>query len=121
MMIRGVLSVDAVVLFETTSRARIDPAPYRLSLYGSNNARASALVRLDRRPASETDVVNATGEIVTRAEHVFSRWELRRRYDDTLVAAAEILPVAVPAFAPFPCVVRLFGTGTTARPTRLEG
>jgi hypothetical protein len=51
---------------------------------------------------------------MTRVELVFSRWELRQRHDDVLVAVADMSPIAVRPFAPFPCVVRLFGGGTRA-------
>jgi hypothetical protein len=110
MMIAGALVVDAVVPFSTMSSDGIDSSPYRISLCGSTHERVSALVRLDRRPTSETDVVVATGEIVTRVGLVFSRWELRQRHDDALVAGADMSPIAVRPFAPFPCVVRLFGS-----------
>ncbi len=112
-MIDEVLVAEAVVPFSTMS-SHDDSAPYRISLCGRSDARATALLRLDRRPTSETDVVNATGEIMTRVELVFSRWELRQRHDDVLVAVADMSPIAVRPFAPFPCVVRLFGGGTRA-------
>ena len=113
--------VEAVVPFSTMSSVGIDSTPYRISLCGSTDEKASALVRLDRRPTSETDVVDATGEIVTRVGLVFSRWELRQRHDDALVAGADMSPIAVRPFAPFPCVVRLFGSGNTTRLARRDG
>jgi hypothetical protein len=114
MMIRAA-AVDAVVPFSTMSGPGIDSTPYRLSLYGSTDERASALVRLERWPTSETDVVVATGEIVTTVGLVFSRWELRQRHDDALVAEADMSPVTVRPFTPFRVVVRLFGSGATSR------
>ncbi len=113
-MISDGLAVEAVVPFLTTASLEIDSTPYRILLCGSTDERATALLRLSRRLASETDVVDATGEIMTRVALVFSRWELRQRHDDALVAEADVSPTGVRPFAPFPCVVRLFGDGTTA-------
>ncbi len=114
MMTPSGLTIDAVVPFATTTTSLGDDStPYHLSLYGTGEP-ATALLRLARRPMSETDVVQAAGEIVTRAGLVFSRWELCRRDDGALLAQADVAPTAVPPLAPFPCVVRLFGGGTTA-------
>jgi hypothetical protein len=121
MMIVGALVVEAVVPFSTMSSVAIDSTPYCISLCGNTDEKASALVRLDRRPASETDVVDATGEIVTRVGLVFTRWELRQRHDNALVAGADMSPIAVRPFASLPCVVRLFGSGTTTGLVRREG
>ena len=110
--------MEAVLPFPTVSSVAIDP--FRFSLCGRAGERATALVRLDRRPISETDVVEARGEIVTRVELAFSRWELHKRHNDILVAEADMPPVVVRPFAPFPCVVRLFGSGIPARVARRE-
>ena len=109
MMTDPSLVVDAVVPFSLLSSVRIGSTPYRISLLcGRTDESASALVRLDRRPMSATDVVFATGEIVTRVGLFCTRWELWRRHDDALVAGAELSPIPVRPFAPFRCVVRLF-------------
>lgn len=115
MMIRNALVVEAVVPFSTLCGAETDSTPYRISVCGSNDEQASSLVRLDRRPASETDVVDARGEIVTRVGLVFSRWELRRQRDDVLVAEGAMPLLAVRPFVPLPYIVRLFGSGTAAQ------
>ena len=113
-MIGEGLVIDAVVPFSTMSGNEIDSSPYRISLCGTTDERATALLRLERQPALATDVVDATGEIVTRVGLVFMRWELRHRHDDTLVVGADMSPIAVRPLTPFPCVVRLFGCGAKA-------
>ena len=120
-MIESGLMVEAVVRFSTMSSTPLESTPYRISLCGSGDERASALVRLDRSPASETDVVDARGEVVATVALVVARWELRQRHDNTLVADAGISPIVVQPFAPFPCVVRLFGSGTSPHLVRCEG
>lgn len=80
-----------------------------------------AVLPFSSMSAIGTDVVEARGGIVTSVELAFSRWELRQRRENTLVAAADMPPILVRPFAPFPCVVRLFGSGTPARFVRLEG
>jgi hypothetical protein len=115
MMICEALAFEAVVPFSAISSVEFDLAPLRILLSGGTDECATALLRLDKRPTSETDVVDAIGEIVTRVGSVFSRWELHQRHDDALIAGADMSPIAVRPFAPFPCVVRLFGGGREAR------
>jgi hypothetical protein len=121
MMIRNGLMVEAVVRFSRMSSTSLDSTAYRISLCATGDERASALLRLDRSPASETDVVDARGEIVATGGLVVSRWELRQRHDDTLVAEAGISPIVVHPFAPFSCVVRLFGSGASPHLVRRQG
>jgi hypothetical protein len=104
MMIRDALVVEAIIPFETTS--------FCISVCGDGATRTSSVVRLDRGPASETDVVDARGELLTRVGLVCSRWELRRQCDDVLVAEGAMPPIALRPFAPLPYVVRLFGSGS---------
>jgi hypothetical protein len=104
MMLRETLVVEAVVPFGRDSS-------FRISVCDDKEAKTSSLVRLDRRPASETDVVDARGELVSRVGQVVSRWELRRQHDDLLVAEGAMPPLAVRPFAPLPYLVRLFGSG----------
>jgi hypothetical protein len=112
MMTKAGLAVEAVVPFSAMPSAALAATPYRITLRGRCDERATAAVRLDRSPTSETDVVAARGEIVTSARLVFTHWELRGHHDDTLVADADMQPTVVHPFAPFPCVVQLFGDGT---------
>jgi hypothetical protein len=108
MMIRDALVVEAVVPFDTGAPS------FRMSVCGADETKISSVVRLGRRPASETDVVDGRGELVTRVGLVCSRWELRRQHDDALVAEGALSPIALRPFAPLPYVVRLFGRGTAA-------
>ena len=119
MMICEALAFEAVVPFSTMSSVEFD----RLRSASCSPAEPMryALLRLDKRPTSETDVVDAIGEIVTRVGSVFSRWELHQRHDDALIAGADMSPIAVRPFAPFPCVVRLFGGGREARSSARTG
>src|SRR5690242_1289222 len=114
MMTGGTLVLEAVVPFATMSSLALDSTPLRILLTGRPDEQASALLRVGRPPASETDVVDAMGELVTRVGLVLSRWELRHQHDGAVVAGSEMPPVALRPFAPFPCVVRLFGGGATA-------
>jgi hypothetical protein len=114
MMTGGTLVLEAVVPFATMSSLGLDVTPLRILLTGRADEQATALLRVDRLPASETDVVDAMGEIVTRVGLVLSRWELRHHNDGTVVAGSEMAPIALRPFAPFPCVVRLFGGGAAA-------
>jgi hypothetical protein len=101
-------SVDAVVEFST--QIRVDPSPYELSFFG-NDDHVSALVSLDRMPASSTDVVEGKAEFVARDGALLQRWELRNRDTGSLLASAEIDGLGVAPLAPFTCRVRLFGSG----------
>jgi hypothetical protein len=101
-------SIEAVLAFPPSS-ARPDSMPFRLTLLGSEGGRASSLVRLHRLPASPTDVVEGTAEFVTQIRMLLSRWELRARNDDSLLAAGEVPAISVPPFTPLGCTVRLFG------------
>ena len=114
MMIGDVLVLDAIVPFAMLSNLGRDATPLRILLLGRPDEHATALLRLDRPPASETDVVGATGELVTRVGLVLSRWELRQRDHDAVVAGSDMPPIALRPFAPVPCKVRLFGGGATA-------
>jgi hypothetical protein len=114
MMSDGVLVLEAVVPFATMSGLGLDSTPLRILLSGRSDEQATALLRIDRPPASDTDVIDAKGELVTRVGFVLSRWELTQRHDGAVVAGAEMSPIALRPFAPFPCVVRLFGGGATA-------
>lgn len=114
MMNEGVLLLEAVVPFPTLSILGNDSTPLRIVLSGRTDEQTTALLRLQRAPASPTDVIDATGELVTREGLVLSRWELRHRHDGSVVAGSEMSPIALRPFAPFPCIVRLFGGGATA-------
>ncbi len=113
-MTGGVLVLEAVVPFAAISNLGLDSTPLSIVLSGRPGEEADALLRLDRQPASETDVIGATGELVTRTGLVLSRWELRERHGGAVVAGSQMSPIALRPFAPFPCVVRLFGGGATA-------
>jgi hypothetical protein len=114
MMICEALALEAVVPLSTMSSPEFDSMPFRIFLSGATDDHATALLRLDRRPTSETDVIEAIGEIVTRVGVVLSRWELHHRRDGALIAAADVEPIAIRPLAPLRCVVRLFGSGTGA-------
>ena len=114
MMICEALALEAVIPLSMMSSLECDSTPFRISLSGTTDDHATALLRLDRRPTSETDVIEAIGEIVTRVGVVLSRWELHHRHDGALLAAADMGPIAVRPLAPLRCVVRLFGSGTGA-------
>jgi hypothetical protein len=90
-------------------RARLDRL--RPLLSGRPDEQASALLRVDRPPASKTDVIDAIRELVTRVGPVLSRCEHRQQHDGAVVAGSEMSPIALRPFAPFPCVVRSFGGG----------
>src|SRR5689334_5570689 len=111
MMNGGVLLLEAIVPFPSLLILGDDSTPLRILLSGRSTEQASSILRLERAPASLTDVIDATGELVTREGLVLSRWELRHRDDDSVVAGSEMSPIALRPFAPFPCVVRLFGGG----------
>ncbi len=113
-MKEGVIVLEAVVPFPTLSNLGDDSSSLRIHLSGGTEAQTTALLRLERSPASPTDVIDATGELVTREGLVLSHWELRHRQDGSVVAGADMSPIALRPFAPYPCVVRLFGGGATA-------
>ncbi|HEV8460586.1 MAG TPA: hypothetical protein VGQ38_07735 [Gaiellaceae bacterium] len=117
MMTGGVLVLEAIVPFATISGLGLDSTPLSILLSGKPGEHAAALLRVDRPPSSETDVIGATGELVTRAGLVLSRWELRERHGGSVVAGSEMSPIALRPFAPCSCVVRLFGDGATATAT----
>lgn len=102
-------SVDAVVGFSPESR--VDSSPYELSFFGTGDDHVSALVRLDRTPASSTDVVGGLAEFIARDGALLRRWELRERVTGSLLASADIGMLVVAPLEPFSCRVRLFGAG----------